>query len=442
MRGGRLSIGGLAGLLALLAAGASPARAADADTVLYEIRPGDTLYSLGAAFVAGQRTAREIARINRVRDVDLIYARTRLRIPRRVLRDVETPARIEAFSGQVSVSGPGAARTPARGETLGEGATIATGRNSFVTLRLSDRSTVAIPSQSAVRILRLRRVVLTGAVEREFRLENGRARAKVTPMPDAGSTFRVTTPVSHAAVRGTEFRSAYDAATGIALTEVDEGKVAVQPAAAAADGERLVAPRQGIAVGASLGAEVSALLDAPELVDAGRPQTGAQLEFALAPLPGARKYRIEIARDAGLLDSIAEDEADRPAFALPSLPAGTYFARIAGVDARGLEGASRTYAFERRRNGITGALLRGGGGRYQFKWDAEADGAPIFRFQLRRSGDAVPMVDEPGLKDTGIVLAKLPPGSYSWRVMSAIPGEGKVIETWMPEQSFEVARRR
>ncbi len=442
MTGRRLSTLAMAGLLALLAAGPARAREADPETVLYRIRPGDTLYSLGAAFVAGQRTAREVARLNRIRDLDLIYAQTRLRIPRRALRDAETPARVEAFSGQVSVSGPGGAHAAVRGETLGEGAAIATGRNSFVTLRLSDQSTVAIPSQSAVRILRLRRVLLTGAVEREFRLENGRARATVTPMPDAGSTFRVTTPVSHAAVRGTVFRSAYDETTGIALTEVDEGKVAVQPASAPASGERLVVTRHGIALGAGLGTEVSALLDAPALVDAGRPQTGERLEFALAPLPGARKYRIEIARDAGLLDSIAEDESGQPAFALPSLPAGTYFARVAGVDARGLEGASRTYAFERRRNGIIGTLLRSGRGRYQFKWSAEADGEPIFRFQLRRSGDTVPLVDEPGLKDTSIALTRLPPGSYSWRVMSTIPGAGQVIETWMPEQSFEVARRR
>jgi len=66
----------------------------------------------------------------------------------------------------------------------------------------------------------------------------------------------------------------------------------------------------------------------------------------------------------------------------------------------------------------------------------------ISEFQLRRSGDTVPLVDEPGLKDTSIALTRLPPGSYSWRVMSTIPGAGQVIETWMPEQSFEVARRR
>ncbi|MFT4025385.1 MAG: FecR domain-containing protein [Novosphingobium sp.] len=424
---------------------ASPCAAREGETIVYRIRAGDTLYSLGESLVAGRSGVHQIARLNHIRDIALIYAQAPLRIPRSALRDVETPAQVEAFSGQVTASGPGEARALRRGDLLGEGTTIATGRNSFVTLRLSDRSTVALPSQSSVRILRLRRIVLTGTVEREFQIQNGRAKARVTPMPDAGSTFRINTPVSHAAVRGTVFRSAYDEATGIALTEVDEGKVAVLALGDAPGAERLVMPRHGTAVGAALGAAVTPLLEPPALTDAGRPQTGELLQFALAPVPGAQRYRIEIARDAGLLDAVAEDTSDRPAFALPSLPAGTYFARVAGIDARGLEGTSRIYAFERRRNSLTGALRQsgsGGRGRYQFKWDAQADGDPVFRFQLRQDGAARPLVDEAGLKETELVVTNLAPGHYSWRVQSLIPGDQQVIATWMPEQAFEVARRR
>lgn len=424
---------------------ATPCLASDGDTFVYRIRPGDTLYALGEALIGGQRTISEIARLNRIRDVDLIYARTPLLIPRRVLRVTETPARVEAFSGTVTVSGPSGATTPQRGDLLTEGATVTTGRNSFVTLRLSDQSTVALPSQSSVRIVRLRRVNLTGTVERLFQLQNGRAKAQVTPMPDPRSTFRVNTPVSHAAVRGTIFRAAYDEMTHIALTEVDEGKVAVTTLRGPKGRESLVLPRQGIAIGSPIGTNVSALLDPPTMVEAGRPQTGAKLEFALTPVPGAQKYRIEIARDAALLDLITEEVSDQPAFVLGPLPPGTYFTRVAAIDIKGLEGTSRIYAFERRRNDLSGLLLRSGSGgrrRYQFKWNAETDGDPTFRFQLRRSGDTVPLVDEHGLKETGVVVTKLPPGHYSWRVQSIIAGQDWLIESWMPEQTFEVARRR
>lgn len=429
--------------LALLAPAMAWAQSGDA--IVYRIKPGDTLSSLGQAMVAGRRDTREVARINRIRDVDLIYARAPLQIPRRVLRAVETPARVEAFSGQITVSDRGGARAPRLGDQLGEGATIVTGRNSFVTLRLSDASTIALPSQSTVQISRLRRVVLTGAVEREFKLQGGRARAKVTPMPNADSTFRVRTPVSHAAVRGTAFRSAYDEATGIALTEVDEGKVVVTAGDAQRKRELLLTPRYGAAVGASVSTGATALLEAPALADPGRTQTGPTLQFAIVPLAEAKGYRIEIARDAGLLDPIAEDASASPQLTFPSLPAGMYFARVAALDAQGLEGTSRVYAFERRRNSVAGTLLQSGTGRarrYQFKWDAEADGEPIFRFQLRRSGDPVPLVDQVGLKDRGITVANLLPGSYSWRVMSVIAGDGKPLAIWTPEMSFEVAKRR
>ncbi len=450
----RLFLSIAAGALALSWAIPVPAQAQStseaqrAEAIVYQIRPGDTLSSLSTAFVAGQRTAREVARLNRIRHADLIYAHAPLRIPRHALRTVGTPARVETFSGQVVVSGLGGPRPLRAGDELGEGVTITTGRNAFVTLRLADQSTFALPSQSTVRIARLRRIVLTGAVEREFQLQNGRAKAQVTPMPNTDSTFRVNTPVSHAAVRGTVFRAAYDDVTGIALTEVEEGEVGVK-AIAVPESEHLVAPRHGTVIRPASGVEVKALLGAPTLLEPGRPQTGENLEFALAPLPGASRYRIEIARDAGLLDPIAEDLADRPAFTLESQPTGTYFVRVAGVDADGLEGASRTYAFERRRNSLIGSLLRGGkGGRqqYQFKWNAVADGDPIFRFQLRRSGDAAPLVDEIGLKQNSVTIARLPAGSYSWRVGSTIQGGGqgygKPIESWMSEQTFEVAKGR
>lgn len=362
-----------------------------------------------------------------------------------MLRDVRTPAKVEAFSGQVvRRDGAGTGETMVRlGDQVGEGAQIVTGRNSFLTLRLSDGSTVAFPSQSTVRIMRLRRIVLTGTIEREFELQNGRARATVTPMPDANSTFRVLTPITHAAVRGTAFRSAYDAGTGIGVTAVDEGTVAVDANDAPKAQNLLLTRGFGAVADKSSPGVAIALLDAPALVNPGLVQTGPALQFALAPLPGAKAYRIEIARDGGLLDPIAEEVSDLPNFTLASQPSGTYFARVSAIDEHGLEGKARTYAFERRRNSVTGSLLKSGSGRrnsFQFKWNADADGKPMFRFQLRRSDDSAPMVDELGLTDSAITIANLAPGAYAWRVMSIIEADGKIFKTWMPEQTFELAK--
>jgi len=329
-------------------------------------------------------------------------------------------------------------------EELGEGVIIITGRNSFVTLRLSDGSILALPSQSTMKILRLRRIFLTGAIERDFKLLQGRTKARVMPMPDDGSTFRVQTPVSHAAVRGTLFRSAYDRATGVALTEVDEGSVLVT--ATNKPLRKLVLQSNlGSAVGSSMGFDPVHLLGPPELRNAGAVQTEEKLHFSLSPVQNAERYRVEIARDAALLDPIAEEISNDLDFTFDSQPAGIYFAKVAALDKLGLEGASRTYSFERRRNGVNGALQQRGQRRkryYLFKWEAIADGEPVFRFTLHRIGDATPMVDELGLKDQMLSITDLPPGSYAWQVLSTLFIEGRAIEARMPEQTFEVAKRK
>lgn len=434
-------------LAAALPLGAAPAAARPADTVIYEVRRGDTLSDLDHAFLLGRQGVRTVARLNGLRDPDLIFTRRRLRIPRNLLRDERTRARVAAFRGQVTVERAGRSVPVAVGQDLDETTALVTGRDSFVTLRLADGSTVAIPSQTSFRILRLRRVLLTGAVEREFGLDRGRARIKVTPMLDGNSTFRVRTPVSQAAVRGTEFRAAYDADTGVASTEVHEGKVAVTTTGTGKGhaGERLLLPNFGIALGPSRDSGALPLLAAPDLVDPGRSQSGPELRFVAVPVPGATAYRAEIAPDAGLLDPLAETMSGTSELVLPAPPAGHYFVRLAAIDANGLEGNARTYSFHRRRNGLTATLFSSGRGRkarYQFKWEAEADGTPLFRFRLSRVPDGAPVVDEVALKGREIEVTALPPGEYAWRVQSTLFDEGRALESWSPEQRFVVAGRR
>ena len=439
----------LAGLALLVAAPAEAAPPAD-PVITYQVHPGDTLYRLGRAYFPASGSLLKVARLNRIGNVRRILAGGTLRIPRALLRDEQTFARVESFSGEVMLR-PGGAAFPARtGATVGEGATIETGRDGFVSLRLADDSVVSIPSLSTVRIVRLRRVLLTGALEREFAAEAGRVRARVTPMTDPGSTFRVRTPLTVSAVRGTQFRIEYLAASGTAVTGVEDGKVEVTPETPAAVGAplpaTLVLPGFGSATTAAGTSGAVALLDAPRLSDDDTLQTRPELHFTLQPVASASGYRIQLARDAGLLDLVAEDGGAGPAFTLPTLPAGTYFARISARDAGGIEGMVRTYAFDRVLNAVAGSLGVSGTGRerrYLFKWSAAADGTPQYRFQLARKDDPVhPLVDEAMGGVTELSVTSLPPGEYAWRVLSLLPRGGKVIRAWTGEQSFEVAGRK
>lgn len=449
----------LAALLApatqVLAAAAGPVPAGAPGEVVYPVRQGDTLYSLATHYFTSIRVIDRVRRINRVTDVRLLPAGGFLRVPRGLLRDEPSPARVDSFSGEVTLRPAGGVPAAASaGAALAEGTVIETGRRGFLSLRLADDSTVTIPSQSTVEVVRLRRVLINNAVEREFRALSGRVRAKVTPMGDPASTFRVGTPITVSAVRGTEFRVAYDAAGERALTEVEDGKVQfgmataghAKPASEAATGALLAPGFGAVARPGGVGA-VTALLPAPRLIAPDRAQTDPELTFAIEPDPAAAGYRLQIGRDAGLLDLVDEASGTDPRFVLGTLPTGTYFVRVSALDANGAEGLGRTYAFDRVLNAVSGAL-DAQGRRYRFKWTSVADGRPQFRFRLMRkpaageSAPQAPVVDEPMGSTTELAVTSLRPGEYAWQVLSIVPFGEKLIGTWSAPQQFEVTGRR
>ena len=417
------------------------------DDPVYEVKRGDTLFELARAFFTDSRALAVVRRLNHIARPDHIVAGSALRVPRAQLRDERTYATVEAFSGPVVLT-IGSQPIPARtGAHLGEGATLQTGRNAFVTLRLGDGTAISVPSQSDITIARLRRVLLTGSVERDLDVRNGRVHAHVTPMTDPHSSFRVITPISVAAVRGTDFGIDFDAVAQRSAAVVREGKVAVSPGqtAATAPGDLLLTPGFGAISGAHETTRSLRTLPEPKLIDPDKVQTGETLAFAIAPAAGALSYRLQIARDAGCLDLVTEVVSASPDFDLPSVPAGLWFVRVFAIDGNGLEGAPATYSFERRRNTLSAAMSQSGSGRalrYLFKWASSADGTPLFRFRLvRRAGTDIPVVDEVGLKANSLEVGALPPGDYAWQVVSTLFSNGKAIETRTAEQTMHIAGR-
>ena len=427
----------------------SAALGADASTeepdVIYQVNRGDTLYSLAGRWLVSHEALYQVARYNRIRNPHQILTAHSLRFPFRLLKTVDTTARVETFSGEVSIIAGGVSASLTMDQAVPEGATIATGRNSFVTLRLADGSGVSVPSQSVVRIDRLRRIVINGALLRQFSVIKGRVRTKVTPMKDPGSSFRVLTPSTVSAVRGTSFRISYDPEAFRSGTEVEEGKVGTA-GQKAASGELTVPAGFGASTVKEQSSGLVKLLPPPKLIDPERVQSEEDLRFALVPVDAADRYHLQIARDAGFLDPIAEDLASQPAFTFPTLPAGTYFARASAVDVQQLEGLTQTYAFDRYRNLVSASMGQSGAGRerrYQFQWGGTADGKPTYRFRLwPKAAPDKPVVDEMGLSIRSLTVANLPADEYVWRVGSFLFVNGKVVETWTADQSFVIAKAR
>lgn len=190
----------------------------------------------------------------------------------------------------------------------------------------------------------------------------------------------------------------------------------------------------------AVGAPVQ-LLGAPSLAHPDKVQDEPDVAFDVAPLPQAQAYRVQLAHDAGLLDLFRETRTDSPRAVFRDVPNGNYFVRIAAIDANGLEGLPRTYAFERRVMGLDASASQGAGG-YEFRWSPNGSGKGArYRFVLSRSKDlSAPVVDQVGLHARQITVAHLPPGDYFWAVTVEEFEGGKFYEKTSPVSAFTLSR--
>jgi hypothetical protein len=322
-------------MAALLAAAPAAAQPAPDPLFRYRVRPGDTLSAMARDyFVNGDY--RTVQTLNRVANPRRLPINSILLIPTRLLRIGPIDARVTSFRGTVTIDG----RPVALAQPVREGSKVETGANANVTVSLDDGSAISLPSQSRIRIARLRRILLTGSVDRNFVMEAGRSRSSVTPFKDPESNFRVTTPLSVSAVRGTDFRVALDDSGETALTEVVGGTVGV-----AKDEE---ADEIGVGRGYGVAATPAGvqkpvpLLPPPRLLAMERTPDGVAITGQ--PVEGAAKYRVQIARDLAFRDVIDEVTGDKPNAGFALQDGATFYVRLTAIAPTGLEGLPGTYA--------------------------------------------------------------------------------------------------
>jgi hypothetical protein len=419
---------GTAALLLALAA-ASPVAASVERPVTYSVKAGDTLIGLARQWFVRIDSWPAVQRLNRVADPNRMPIGRTLSIPRALLKSEPLGAKVVAFRGATTLSG----KPPALGAPVREGMAIVTGESASITIECSDGSRFSLPSQTRVGISRLRRVLMTGDLDRVFVTLQGRSEWRVSPAPTPDSRFMVTTPVSVSAVRGTGFRVGYD---GKAVVGVIEGLVGVSDK----DMARVtpIGKGNGVAVTATgIGQPVS-LLQAPELLRPGRVQAGPQVQFEVAPVPGAGGYVFEIGTDAGLIDRIAEARDSTGKVAFDDLPDGSYFVRVGATDPNGIDGFAKIWAFERLKLGTRPPESVGKGMR--FRWSGGEDGQRDYRFTLYGDEAATkPLIDRSGISETNFIVTDLKPGTYWWRVTLTKFRGGKAVVATGDLQSFIVA---
>jgi len=421
------NFGKIAILLAFITG--SIASASDDAPVRYTVRKGDNLITLGERYLLNPQSYKLVQHQNRIADPHAIPIGKILLIPRSLLKYRPASAKLISVRGQVLARSENAVV----GQVLPEGADISTGPSSFATILLDDGSRISLPSNSNVRISRLRSYVLGGSLDYDFDIAKGGVRSSVVKHKTGDDRYRVRTPKAVSAVRGTDFQSRYDPDSGSDFAEVVEGALAVE---AGPGVSRALPAGNGLAVKAGGGVITEALLAPPSLNEPGKTQAEKIVRFNAKEAGGVR---YTIASDAGFIEQVADTIAIDGKAEFAELANGNYFIRARAISANGIQGIPATFAFKRRLNGVTASVGQGEDG-YAFRWIGEGEGVQRFHFQLfRNATDQIAMVDEAGLSSDRISLSDLPPGEYFWRVGVVQYLEGEVGINWTPLEKLSVS---
>ncbi len=368
-------------------------------SIVYVTRAGDTLSSIANQFTTRQDNWLALSKINHIERDTGIPIGTQITIPADLLQDEPSEAKVSALSGSITaLSQQGKPLLLGIGTKITEGMQIDTGHNSFVTLLLPDQSRISLPSNSRIRIAKLRMTRYTQSPRTEILLLSGKIESKVAPLEQNKGRFEVRTPQAVAGVRGTQFRVGIGA-NGTA-TEVLSGRVEVgQPKRPS--GLVLHAGQGNIIDGKSVGQPVN-LLPTPQLTGVPLRLDQAGAEFVLTPIAGAVGYHVQIATDQNAYNILTEGRSTGTRMKLDGLANGDYYARVSAIDKHGLEGPASTHAFS------LGAAAAA-------QSTAPSPGAPTVEAGEGRQL-ALRWVGAPGQKFT-VQVGRDP--SFSWLVYSA-----------------------
>jgi hypothetical protein len=393
-----------------------------ASEYLYRAQARDTLIGLSRRLLKDPRQWRGLQKRNAIVNPTRIPVGTAILIPRDWLRQTSEAATVTTVVG--AVTGDGSVLKA--GDPLHEGEKIDTAAGAYVTFTLADGSLVTLSSSSILEIARLKRYEGTGGRDTEIKLDSGRLETQVKPQGEAGR-FHIRTPVALSAVRGTEFRRAFEGPKALDKTEVIGGSVGVSAAATAATAATgvLVPAGFGTVSDASSGPRPPVkLLPPPDMSSMPARFEDKSVNFAFPAVDGATAYHAQVATDGAFQSIVAETTSAIPAFSFPGLPDSRYFLRVRSRDVEGLEGMDGVHEFERHRlppppqstEPRADTYVTGDGA--SFGWTA-VDGAAAYRFQLGADPKFAGVVAERDqLSATRLALGNVAPGTYYWRIAS------------------------
>ncbi|SFC55485.1 FecR domain-containing protein [Collimonas sp. OK412] len=392
-----------------------------AATITYRAQLGDTLGVIAAQLTSSKNNWVQLAKLNHIDNDRTIPVGTAIIIPVALLPDDPSTAQVAAMSGNIdAVAADGKPIDINIGTTLSEGAIINTGSNSFLSLTLPDQSHVALPSNSQVKLSKLRTARYTNSPRTEITLLKGRVESKVSPLDKNKGRFEVHSPLAVAGVRGTDFR--VDLVGDRVMTEVLSGGVAVAKKNQAP--ALTLHPGQGNVTNAKGVGKAVALLPAPQLNGGPQLQERPTVRFSVSPVAGARGYRAQIATDADTRNIVSEAESDNTELKINGLEDGKYFVRITALDQSGLQGIPHITAFTLKARPEPPISIepknKSRAEDVMFSW-AEVGNAQAYHLQVASDAGFKQLVlDQPAVVGPQFNAGKLALGTYFWRVATIV----------------------
>ncbi|MEP6791426.1 MAG: FecR family protein, partial [Ramlibacter sp.] len=305
---------------------------------------------------------------------------------------------------------------------LAEGSRLETGPNSSAVIELGDGSRVKLLPRTLAEVIANRDYAMRDASASRstnwfsgaMRLAQGALETAAATIANRAFPLEIKTPTSTIGVRGTQFRVAYeDPATRSARTEVIEGKVQADNTEQKTNTE-VPAGKGALVNPAQREIAVVNLLPAPDLSAAPAEVLKPLGSWPLPSLAGASGYRVQVASD-DRFEKIVRDLklSGVAAVELGSLDIASWYVRVRGTDAQGIEGfdAVKQVAVKARLR-VTDSSMRLENGRtvLRFGLDAPLNG-PIQAVLSRDKGMAAPLL-QATLTEPRWDLGALPEGAY------------------------------
>lgn len=396
---------------------------ANEPSVLYEVRPGDTLFHIAERYLESVHDWRLLARLNGVGQPRRLPPGMRLQLPLERIRGVAQSATVLYVAGEAEVQAAGATRTVQPGEVLGEGAAVRVPDKGFLGLGLPDGSTLHLQGNTHITLTRLREAAEIGVRDQSIQLERGRVDSTVKPL-GRGSRFNIRTPQAVTGVRGTQFGVGLGADGREALADVIEGRVEMSASGLQAEPVPLEAGMGAVVSSATQAPQRVPLLPAPQLAGKATPIERLPHVLTIAPVPGAVAYRARVDDGASPQRVLLDTTVAQPAVPLGPLPDGDYQLRLRAVDASGLMGREGAISLSVRatplpplaRSPLANAVLATGSVQFLC---TEVPGVEAYQLQVSADplfGTLLHEARQAGNCAFGVSLAE--PGDYHWRVAS------------------------